>query len=199
MFGIRQLTSMEPLSASLHVDEREQAGPLAAPPVSFEVLYRSRVDAVMGFFARRSGDPETVGDLTAETFLEALRSYGSFDPGRGSAEGWLFAVARRVFARHCEEVARRHLADARLAGHRGLDDDAIAELQERIDAEKSARELVARLQTMPQLEREAIELVDLAGLAPRQAARALGISAGALRVRLFRARAQLRKEHRTHV
>jgi hypothetical protein len=31
---------MEPLSASLHVDEREQAGPLAAPPVSFEVLYR---------------------------------------------------------------------------------------------------------------------------------------------------------------
>jgi DNA-directed RNA polymerase specialized sigma24 family protein len=38
------------------------------------------------------------------------------------------------------------------------------------------------------------ELVDLAGLTPREAAAALGISSGALRVRLARARQRLRHE-----
>jgi RNA polymerase sigma-70 factor (ECF subfamily) len=50
---------------------------------------------------------------------------------------------------------------------------------------------VARL---PELERVALELVELAGLAPREAAGALEISPAALRVRLFRARTRLRKE-----
>jgi RNA polymerase sigma-70 factor (ECF subfamily) len=49
---------------------------------------------------------------------------------------------------------------------------------------------------MPELERAAIELVDLTGLAPRDAARTLGISPGAMRVRLFRARTRLRMEGR---
>ena len=47
---------------------------------------------------------------------------------------------------------------------------------------------------MPELERTAVELVDLAGLTPKEAAAALGVPRGVLRVRLFRARARLRRE-----
>ena len=43
-------------------------------------------------------------------------------------------------------------------------------------------------------ERAAIELVDLAELTPREAAAALGVSRGVLRMRLSRARARLRTE-----
>jgi DNA-directed RNA polymerase specialized sigma24 family protein len=46
------------------------------------------------------------------------------------------------------------------------------------------------------VEREAIELVDLVGLTPKEAARVLGVSPNALRVRLFRARNRLQKELR---
>ncbi len=79
------------------------------------------------------------------------------------------------------------------SAQRGLDDDALEELIDRVDAEEAGRGMLERLACMPTLEREAIELVDLTGLTPREAAKALGVSSGALRVRLYRARAKLRK------
>jgi RNA polymerase sigma factor (sigma-70 family) len=160
----------------------------------FESLYRGNVGAITAYFARRSSEPQTVADLTADTFLEAIRSFGSFDPDRGGARPWLFTIARRVYARHCERSKRQQDAARRHAARQVLDGDEIEELAERIDAERSGRDMVARLERLSELDREAIELVDVAGLAPKEAAAALEISAGALRVRLFRARARLRKE-----
>jgi hypothetical protein len=66
------------------------------------------------------------------------------------------------------------------------------ELAARIDAQRAGRELLARLARLSAVEREALELVDLAGLTPHEAASVLGVAPGALRVRLFRARRRLR-------
>ena len=65
----------------------------------------------------------------------------------------------------------------------------------RIDAERAARKVIQGLAHLSALERAAIELVHLAGLTPSEAAQSLEISAGALRVRLVRARARLRAEN----
>jgi RNA polymerase sigma factor (sigma-70 family) len=160
----------------------------------FEDVYRTHVSAVTSFFARRSRDPQTVADLTSDTFVEAMTSFHSFDPAKGAVRGWLFAIARRVYARHCERAAHRRDAAARDAGRRSLDPDQIDELLRRIDAERSGRLLLDRLSRLGPVERAAVELVDLSGLTPKEAAAALGVTSGALRVRLFRARARLRKE-----
>lgn len=167
--------------------------------VKFELLYRAEVRAVTGFFARRSRDPQTVADLTADTFVEAMTSFGSAPPKGGSERAWLFAIARHVYAKHCERATRGRDAVSRQTSVRMLDDEEIEELAERIDAEQRGRELLQRLSGLAPLEREAVELVDIAGLTPKQAAAALCVSSGALRVRLFRARAQLRKEPRADV
>jgi RNA polymerase sigma-70 factor (ECF subfamily) len=162
-------------------------------PGDFEGLYRSEVAAVMAFFARRSSDPQTVFDLTADSFVEAMRSFGSSPPARGSERPWLYAIARRVYAKHCEREARRQDAASRDDARRILDADETEEVAARIDAERDGRQLLAHLTRLSPLEREAVELVDLTGLTPNGAAAALGVSPGALRVRLFRARARLRK------
>ena len=159
-----------------------------------ERVYRWNVGAVTAFFARRSNDPQAVADLTADTFVEAMRSFGSFDPAKGSVPPWLFAIARRVYARHCERMALRQDAARRDGARLILDADETDDLVRRIDAERAGRELMHRLARLPAVDREAVELVDLAGLTPSQAASVLGVSPGALRVRLFRARARLRKE-----
>jgi DNA-directed RNA polymerase specialized sigma24 family protein len=141
----------------------------------FEATYRANVDVVMAYFARRCGDPQTVADLTSDTFVRAAGAFGRFDPGSGSARAWLFGIAAHVFARHCAETAEARDTAARLAAHRALDDDGIGELAARIDAERAGRELLARCSELP----------------------ALGVTRVVLRKRLSRARARLRKEYRT--
>ncbi len=159
-----------------------------------EAIYRAEVGRVTGFFARRSRDPQNVADLTAETFAQAISSFASSPPRPGSERAWLFAIARRVYAKDCERHARGRDAADRLSATRLLHPDEVEELEDRIDAEHHGRGLLARLDTLPAGEREAVELVDLAELTPKQASATLGVSPGALRVRLFRARARLRKE-----
>jgi RNA polymerase sigma-70 factor (ECF subfamily) len=160
---------------------------------SFEALYRSEVAGVMAFFVRREREPQTVFDLTADTFMEAMRSFGSSPPAQGSERPWLFTIARRVYAKHCQRNSHRVDAARRDHARRVLDDDETEEIAERIDAERTGRELLAGLAGLSVRDREAVELVDLAGLAPREAAAVLGVSPGALRVRLLRARSRLRK------
>jgi RNA polymerase sigma-70 factor (ECF subfamily) len=179
--------------------KREAGNPDASLLGEFERVYRSQVGAVTAYFARRSREPQTVADLTADTFLEAMRSFASFDPRRGDVRPWLFAIARHVYAKHSERGTRERDAAARHGGRRALDADETEELERRIDAARRGRELVRRLSALPPLDREAIELVDIAELTPKEAAAVLGVSSGGLRVRLSRARARLRKEHGINV
>lgn len=181
---------------------------MSAPPATvassdralreFEAVYRANVAGITAFFARRCLEPQAVADLTSETFVKAIGSLRSFDPRRGTARAWLFGIARHVYARHCQYAAGGKRAAAELAGRRELGEDEIDELAARIDDQRAGRELLSRLTRLPELERTALELVELAGLAPLEAARALDVSPAALRVRLFRARNRLRKaEERT--
>jgi RNA polymerase sigma factor (sigma-70 family) len=159
----------------------------------FERLYRANVEAVTAYFARRSADPHVVADLTADTFVTAITSFGSFDPGKGTARAWVFGIARHVYAAHCESYGQQQHRLRRLAGRRDLEPDQVEELLERIDAERAGRDLVTGLGMLPDRDRALVELVDLAGLRPAEAAAVLGVTPGAARMRLMRARAQLRR------
>jgi RNA polymerase sigma factor (sigma-70 family) len=159
---------------------------------SFEEIYRAHVGAVSRFFARRSTDPQVVADLTSETFVRAMGSIHTFE-GRGSLRAWLIAIARAVYARQQEALADGRLALDRLSGQVTLQAEELEDLVDRIDAERAGRELLARVARLPELERSVIELVALEEMAVADAARVLNVSPGTLRVRLFRARARLRK------
>jgi RNA polymerase sigma factor (sigma-70 family) len=163
----------------------------------FERLYRANVDAITAYFARRSGDPQVVADLTADTFVTAITSFGSFDPGKGTARAWVFGIARHVYAAHCEAYAQQQDRLQRLAGRRELAPDHVGELLDRIDAERAGRDLVTGLGLLPDQDRALIELVDLVGLRPKEAAAVLRVTPGAVRMRLMRARAQLRRHATT--
>ncbi len=157
----------------------------------FERTYRRNVAAVMSYFARRCREPQIVADLTSETFVRAAAGFGNFDPDRGSDRAWLFGIAAHVFAEHCDRVSRGQDAVSRLGNHRTLDADEIDELAGRIDAEREGETLMRCFAELPDAERSAIELVDVDGLTPKEAAAALGISRVAFRKRLSRARAHL--------
>ena len=170
----------------------QHSGPAEGAVAGFETLYRANVTAVTAYFARRSAEPHTVADLTADTFVAAITSYATFDPRKGTARAWVFGIARRIYAAHCQEHGQQRSRVERLAGRRELAPDEIGELIDRIDAERAGRALVTGLTRLPASDRAVVELVDLAGLQPREAAQVLGLAPGTLRMRLLRARARLR-------
>ena len=106
--------------------------------------------------ARRPPSSQAVADLTSETFVRAVEGFARFGPRRGSDRAWLFGIAARLFARHCEQSAGGRDAVARLGGHRPLDEDEIDELAGRIDAEREGAALMQRYARLPAVSTAAV-------------------------------------------
>ncbi|GAA2697860.1 sigma-70 family RNA polymerase sigma factor [Streptomyces violaceolatus] len=180
-------------------EEPERRASRAAPPrpdaTGFAVFYEANFDAVLGFVTRRTACPHVAADLTADIFVAALQAAGQYDPRRGAPAAWLYGIARNVLASHYRGSALEQHAVARLSGHRLLDEEDIAALEARIDAERAARELVARHSGLSEPLREILDLVAVDGLTPREAAQALGLNRATVRSRLYRARRLLRTQH----
>src|SRR4051794_36240314 len=76
---------------------------------SFELFYRRNFEAVLGFFARRTRQPELAADLTAETFAAALTARRRYRAEQGHADSWLYAIAYHKLA----DAQRRGAAEDR--------------------------------------------------------------------------------------
>ncbi|MEU9888129.1 RNA polymerase sigma factor [Sphaerisporangium sp. NPDC051011] len=172
-----------------------QAGPgeMAGDPEAFEAFYRRHIDEVTRFLARRVDDPHTVADLVAEVFLAAIDSAHTYRPALGSETAWLYGVTRNTLLAERRRAARELQAGRRIAGRRLLEADDVARLEERIDAEASAREALDAMRELPEGERALLELVVVDQLTLPEAASVLGIRQGTARVRLHRARRSLRR------
>jgi RNA polymerase sigma-70 factor (ECF subfamily) len=166
---------------------------LSSDPAAFEVFYRRHVDRVIGFAARRVTDPADAADLVAATFVTVLTAARSYDPGRGEPGAWLLGIAARLIVNARRRKARESAALARIAGRRLIGPSDIERLEERIDAARSSQAVIAALERLRPRAREALLLVSEAGLRPAEAARVLGISPAAFRMRLSAARRTLDK------
>lgn len=164
---------------------------IATDPDTFERFYREHVEAVQRFVARRVDDPYLAADLTADVFVAAIESAGSYRRSRGEPAAWLYGIARNVVAGERRRNAKELRTAARVRGRELVDEDDLATLHERIDRESSARTLHRELGALPAGERAVFELVALDGLSAGEAGQALGIGGVAARVRLHRARRRL--------
>jgi len=165
---------------------------MCADPAAFELFYRRHVDLVIGFTARRVRDPTDVADLVANTFVTVLTAARSYDPGRGEPTAWLLGITARLIAGARRRRGRELAATARIAGRRLIDQGDIERLEERIDAARSSQAVIEALDRLKPRAREALLLVGADGLTPGEAARVLGISPAAFRMRLSSARRALR-------
>jgi RNA polymerase sigma-70 factor (ECF subfamily) len=166
-------------------------GAIASDPDALEMFYREHLETVQRFVARRVTDPYLVADLTAEVFLAAVDSAGSYRPERGVPQAWLVGVARHVLSTEFRRQARDRAVLRRISGRRLLDADSFARIEERIDAEREARALYEALASLPGRDRALMELTAVDGLAVTEAAALLGLKPGTARVRLHRSRARV--------
>jgi RNA polymerase sigma factor (sigma-70 family) len=175
------------MGANAPTDEALLAG---RDPATFECFYLRHVEMLLGFFARRTGDPELAADLTAETFAAALAARRRYRPDAGAASAWLFGIGMHKLAdaqrRGCaERRARRRLGMERLE----LDDEDYA----RIDSLAEAAGASALLDVLPPDQRDAVQAHVLEGRGYREIAESLHTSETVVRKRVSRGLAAVRE------
>jgi RNA polymerase sigma-70 factor (ECF subfamily) len=89
---------------------------LSGDPEDFGRFYDRYVRSLLGYFQRRTRDPETAADLTAETFAAALAARGRFQARSVPASVWLFAIAQHKLA----DFHRRGSAEDRMRRRLGI-------------------------------------------------------------------------------
>ena len=105
---------------------------------------------------------------------------------------WLLGVAANCASTQARARLRGLAVASAVSGRRLLDDDDYERLERQIDAARLAPALAAALASLGDRDRELLELVELDGLAPAEAARVVGVQPAAARMRLSRARRRLR-------
>lgn len=159
-------------------------------PAAFERFYVKHVETLLGFFARRTRDPELAADLTAETFAAALAGRRRYRPEAGPASAWLYGIAmhkltdaqRRGYA---ERRARRRMGMERLA----LDDEDYA----RIESLAEAAGATALLEELAPAQRDAVRAHVLEGRGYREIAASTDTSETVVRKRVSRGLAAVRE------
>ncbi len=150
-------------------------------------LVRRHYGPVYGLVRRLLGDDADARDAAQETFVRAIGHLRDFDPSR-SFRTWIFSIA----ANHVRDLLRRRRpAPLAAGGEDELPDPALPE--DPVLRGEDRERILAALDELPFDWRIVVTLQFQQGLAPPEIAEALGISVNAVRIRLYRALAALRK------
>lgn len=167
----------------------------------FDILFAKYEKGIFNLIFRMVGDYEDATDLTAQTFLHALRGFEQF---RGDAQAytWLYRIASNLCKNHFRKRDREAryqvvsldapiYADAEEI-ERDIEDCSYS--PERLLEGQELQELIqqAIMQLSPDL-RTVILLRDVQGLAYQEIAQITDCSVEAVKSRIFRARGYLRK------
>lgn len=149
---------------------------------AFRALFERHAGPVRRYASARVG-PDLADDVLVETFEVAWRRCSDFRAAAGSARPWLLGIATRILAAHRHAEVRWqqsiHIARDEYAG--------VAVGPPTIPAQLDPA-LVAAIASLGAGEREILALVALGELTVAEAARSIGVTEVAARVRLHRAR-----------
>lgn len=165
--------------------------PMNSPPREREQRFRGLYDAVyddlLRFVGRRV-HPTHAEDVVGDVMLVAWRRLDDVPADLSAARAWLFGVARKTLQNTRRREDRHDAIPVRLGQHRGVSDGG-----ETPDLVACRADLAAAWPRLNATDQEAIALAVLDGFTAPEAAEILGISPTAFRIRLSRARRNLRR------
>jgi RNA polymerase sigma-70 factor (ECF subfamily) len=146
-------------------------------------------------------DYDEAADLTQETFLRAYRNFHQFR-GDSQVYTWLYRIALNLAKNRLKHLQRKAALEAY-----SLDEPVEAEEdslsrevpdwsecpERRLEQKETARIVRRAIQQLPPTFKEIIVLRELQDLSYEELSQILGISMGAVKSRLFRARARLKE------
>lgn len=163
---------------------------MATPPPDRERTFRSVYAAVrpdLLRFVQRRVHPDHAEDVVADAFLVVWRRLDDLPGTEDDVRAWVFGIARHLLLNEWRGAQRRQALGVRLA------DEAPDQLAaDGPEAVVSRVDLARAFRLLSEVHQEVLALAVFEQLPAPQAARVLGISPVAVRLRLSRARRALR-------
>jgi len=157
---------------------------------AFDTVVHDYSPVLLRYLRRQVGDEGIAQDLLQETLLGIAKGLPSFEH-RASIKTWVFAIASRVVASHLRRPERIHqivdietIADV---------DDGQVSVEDSLEFDEMNQCVREVIDSLPPDYRSALILYDLEEMDCAQTASVLGISPGAARVRIHRARGRLKR------
>jgi RNA polymerase sigma-70 factor (ECF subfamily) len=154
----------------------------AGDVAGFETLVRRHTRAVYAHALRFFGEPQSAEDVTQEVFVKVFRSLNSFDE-RARFSTWLYRVTRNTCLDEVRAGRRRPIPVDPFE-HQALGEDIAGHAVLSVAVERAMRAL------QPE-DRDALSAVSVFGLTYIEAGEAMGVPAGTVKSRVFRARRTL--------
>jgi RNA polymerase sigma-70 factor (ECF subfamily) len=142
---------------------------------AFQHLYQRFAPALLGYVRQLCRDPTLAEDLVQEVFVTVWQKAGSYQPDRGDAAGWLYAIARNKLIDHWRRAG--------VAGEMGAIDfeQLPARVEHGSDLMLTLRKALAQV---PAEQRTAIQLAYFGGLTYVETAEHLRLPIGTLKSRI---------------
>lgn len=150
---------------------------------AFEVLVRRHTRIVFAHAVRFFGDASAADDVVQEVFIKVYRSLDTFDE-RSRFSTWLFRVTRNT----CLDMVRAKRRRPEPVDPLEVSASVPGDLADQVALTAS---LEQAMRALAQEDRDALSAVSLFGLTYAEAGQALGVPAGTVKSRVFRARRSL--------
>ncbi len=134
-------------------------------------------------------DPAQSEEVVQEVFLEAWRTAARFDPGRGSARGWVVTMAHR---RAVDRVRASQAGSSREERYGVREEAPYDSVSEEVEVLLEHEEVQRALDVLSPVQRQAVELAYYGGRTHRQIAEDLHLPLGTVKTRLRDALLKLR-------
>ena len=153
----------------------------------FEDLYRRLFPRVYAYVATLLRDTSAAEEVTAQAFERAYRKRRQYKPGKGSADAWLFGIARNAALDELRRLKRRAALETEPEDFAG---ETAEDAAERALRRETVRAAIA---TLEPAERDLVALKFSAGLSNAEIAAVIGASETNAGTRLHRVIQKLRK------
>ncbi|MBV6645929.1 MAG: RNA polymerase sigma factor [Cyclobacteriaceae bacterium] len=156
------------------------------------LLYKRYSKRLFGFFYKMTDDPGTSEDLVQNVFMRMMKYRHTYSSG-GKFETWAFHMARNVHHDHFRKNKRYDFQPTMGEWNEQLQDHDHEEHQMIMSDELA--NLNKAMMAMPSEKRELLELTRFQQLKYQDVAKLLGISEGAVKVRVHRALQELKSTY----
>ena len=156
--------------------------------MSFDELATPLFGALYNYARWLTRDPSEAEDLVQETYVKALRGFGSFTVGT-NFRAWMYRILRNTFLTSKTGLKTTATIDDDVVESVAAEGTPESLLMSRLDADALRR----AIESLPLIFREVLLLADMEEMSYREISETLGIPVGTVTSRLLRARRKVRE------